>query len=369
MRGLRRKRDSVNRADFIPDVIWTYDEDGWAIPVNRHDNPRKWHGLVDSESWVITQVDDGKLPDGKGLIPTSSSSALDVMALMLNLLDVQTGMNVLEIGAGTGYNAALIAQQVTPGRVTTIEVDEEIAEHARRALHRTGLPVSVITGDGAVGYPDNAPYQRIICTASALHVPYAWVEQTQPGGKIVLPFVGGFGRGAFLGLTTEKDGCAHGRFHDGASFMRLRNQRDDKPLWRVFSPESAAYYDEDLGDISVTTTRSLHTEPFTEFAAAFALGLLLPGWNVGLRPLDGVVLLSHAASGSWATILPGDDEHRVYHQGPRRLWEDLDAAYRWWLDLDRPDNTRFGLTVTPTGQAPWLDSPGNTLAPIGEPAS
>ena len=85
--------------------------------------------------------------------------------------------------------------------------------------------------------------------------------------------------------------------------------------------------------------------------------------------MDGIVLLSQGASGSWATIIPGGDEHKVYYQGPRRLWEDLDAAYRWWLDAGRPEHTRVGLTVTPAGQEFWLDRPNNVLPPIGETAA
>jgi hypothetical protein len=204
-----------------------------------------------------------------------------------------------------------------------------------------------------------------MCTASALCVPYAWVEQTRSGGLIVLPLAGSFSRQAFARLTVTDDGQARGRFHGGASFMRLRTQRDDKPLWKVVTPEIATAFDTDPEDVSITTTTALHTEPFTDRHAAFALGLLLPGWTEGRRPRDGIVLLSHAASGSWASIVPGDDKHKVYHQGPRRLWEDLDAAYRWWLAAGRPDHTRFGLTVGPTGQNFWLDSPDNTLAPIG----
>jgi hypothetical protein len=207
-----------------------------------------------------------------------------------------------------------------------------------------------------------------VCTASALYVPYAWVEQTRPGGKIVLPFAGSFQEQAVVCLTAGDDGCARGQFDGGVGFMRLRTQRDDEPLWKVFSPESADYFDEQPDDVSTTTTTALHTEPFTDFQAAFALGILLPGWRVGRRAGDGIVLLSHGASDSWATIVPGDDEHRVYYEGSRRLWEDLEAAYRWWLDAGRPDHTRFGLTVAPTGQTFWLDSPDNPLPPIGEPA-
>jgi protein-L-isoaspartate O-methyltransferase len=286
----------VNRADFIPNTIWVDREDGWMVPVHRDEDPERWLNLVESGDPIVTQVDDGELEDGKGVVATSSSSALVAMKTMLDMLDAKESMKVLEIGAGTGYNAALIAEKVAPGHVTTIEVDREIAEHARTVLPRTGLPVTVVTGDGTLGHPDNAPYDRIMVTASALRVPYAWVEQTRPGGRIVLPFVGSFGRGAFACLTVDGDGAAPGRFHGGASFMRLRNQRNDRVLWRWWDAE----------DIQVTTTRMYPEEPFVEFEAAFALGLRLPGWVTGHRQEDGgaILMMSHLPSGSWATVTP-----------------------------------------------------------------
>jgi protein-L-isoaspartate O-methyltransferase len=356
----------MNRADFIPDVIYTHRADGLAVPVDRHSDPDRWRELVDAEHWVITQIEDGKAAPGKGQVPTSSSSAPAVMARMTSLLDPLPGMNVLEIGAGTGYNAALIAQAVSPGHVTTIEIDPGIADHARAALGRTDLPVTVITADGTLGHADSAPYDRVMCTASALCVPYAWVEQTRPGGVIVLPLEGSFSRQAFARLTVDDDGTATGRFHGGASFMRLRTQRDHEPLWQIVSLKQIAETEPESGGIPSSTAPAPPLEPFTDFQAAFALGLLLPEWIASRRPRDGAVLLSDQASSSWASVFPTDNGHTAYHEGPHRLWEDLEAAYRWWLDAGRPDHTRFGLTVGPDGQTFWLDSPDNLLPPIGE---
>ncbi len=346
----------MKREDFIPDVVWVRREDGWMIPLHRADDPETWLALVDDDDGIVTQADDGELCDGKGVIPTSSSSAPSVMEEMIDLLDVHEGMDILEIGAGTGYNAALLAERTAPGHVTTIEVDPTIAEHARRGLRRTGYPVTVVTADGTLGHSGHAPYDRVIATASAVKVPYAWVEQTRPGGRIVLPLVGGFfERQAFLCLTVHGDGTAAGRFHGTAGFMRLRNQRDDKVLWRVWNQEGA----------QVTTTTLFPREPFTEFEAGFALGIRLRGWVTGKREEeDGttILMMSHFDSGSWATVTSGSEQLEVAHDGPRRLWEELEAAYRWWTDAGRPDHTRFGVTVTPKGQIFWLDSPGQVVS-------
>jgi protein-L-isoaspartate O-methyltransferase len=283
------------------------------------------------------------------------------MEKMLDLLDVHEGMHVLEVGAGTGYNAALIAEKATPGHVTTIDVDPAIAEHARTVLARTSLPVAVVTGDGTHGHPEHAPYDRIIVTAGVYEIPHAWVEQTRPGGRIVLPLAGSFQNGTLVSLTVRDDGTAQGQFHDDAAFMYLRNQRRGKALWRISDQEGARF----------TVTREYPHEAFVDFDAGFALSARLPGWVTGVRNEENgaILLMSHAASGSWATVAPSvTGEHTVAYEGPRRLWDELEAAYRWWTDAGKPDHTRFGLTVAPNGLEFWLDAPDQVISPVQQPA-
>jgi protein-L-isoaspartate(D-aspartate) O-methyltransferase len=119
----------------------------------------------------------------------SSSSQPTIMAIMLEQLDLKPGQRVLEIGAGTGYNAALIAHIVgREGQVVTMDIDEDIVEGARRHLSDAGYPhVRVICGDGFTGYPQDAPYDRIILTVNAGDIAPAWREQLKPGGRLLLP--------------------------------------------------------------------------------------------------------------------------------------------------------------------------------------
>jgi len=116
------------------------------------------------------------------------------MATMLEQLGLEPGHRVLEIGAGTGYNAALMAHLVGgAGEVTTIDLDEDIAEGARAHLASAGFGrVRVVLGDGALGYPAGAPFDRIILTVGAWDIAPAWREQLRREGRLVLPLaVGG----------------------------------------------------------------------------------------------------------------------------------------------------------------------------------
>jgi len=119
----------------------------------------------------------------------SSSSQPAVMAVMLEQLNLQRGQRVLEIGAGTGYNAALMAHIVVDtGRVVAIDIDDDIVAGARAHVAAAGVDnVEVVRGDGANGYPDDAPYDRIILTVSAWDIAPAWVTQLKTGGRLLLP--------------------------------------------------------------------------------------------------------------------------------------------------------------------------------------
>jgi protein-L-isoaspartate(D-aspartate) O-methyltransferase len=155
----------------------------------------------------------------------SSSSAPSIMAPMLEHLDLELGHRVLEIGAGTGYNAALLRTIVGPkGRVTTVDIDPDTVARARRALRSTGRRVHVRLGDGRRGWSADAPFDRVIVTASTSDIYRAWHRQLRPDGLLQVPLTlvtGTFGPQLVVTFAKQRDGFRSVRVVPGG-FMNLR---------------------------------------------------------------------------------------------------------------------------------------------------
>ncbi|WP_205479425.1 protein-L-isoaspartate(D-aspartate) O-methyltransferase [Sphingomonas arenae] len=109
-------------------------------------------------------------------------------ALMIDLLDVQPESRVLEVGTGLGYQASVLAEM--GARVFSVEIVEEFAEAASLRFTALGHDVQVRVGDGSRGWPDHAPFDRILVTAASPAPPAALVEQLAPGGQMVIPLGG-----------------------------------------------------------------------------------------------------------------------------------------------------------------------------------
>ncbi|MGP3958166.1 methyltransferase domain-containing protein [Nonomuraea sp. 3N208] len=347
---------AVPRHRFIPDVALAAPSDpDHAFVIDRDSDPDTWWETVYSPTPIVTQLDDGDTDIRARVgVYTSSSSAPSTVAHLLQLLNPEPGDQMLEVGTGTGWTAALIAHLVGPhGRVTSIEIDEVVAEQAAKNLVSVGMHAHVVVGDGADGCPQGAPYDRVHVTCGIRTVPYAWVEQCRPGGVIVAPYCPGFGDDHALRLVALPDGTAIGRFPGHASYMMMRSQRP-------------ASYSPDDGSGRRYPTR---VHPRT-------IGLAPPGADLAMAAVTGLYahisreenrfltyVLDPADPGQWAVAVHerGNPEHTVYQMGERPLWEEVCDAYFQWLGWGEPGRDRFGMTVTPEEQCVWLDTPDQVL--------
>ncbi len=154
----------------------------------------------------------------------SAISQPTIVATQLEQLDARPGQTILEAGAATGYNAALVGQLVQPsGRVWTIDVDQDLVDGARAHLAAAGVSnVTVVLGDGATGLPEHAPFDRIIFTVGAGDIPAAILNQLAPDGRLVIPLRirGSVSRS----IAFERDGDTWTSVSsEMATFMPLRN--------------------------------------------------------------------------------------------------------------------------------------------------
>ncbi|MFK4248579.1 methyltransferase domain-containing protein [Streptomyces angustmyceticus] len=356
---------AVPRSTVLPDLMWPFDmETGRSVAVCKADDPVRWQEFADSDVPVVTQWDDGKHAGTEpGHVPTSSASMPSVVFRMLRDLGLRPGHRVLEIGTATGWNAVLMAHRTGPGCVTTVEVDRAVATAAMATVERLGIPVHVVHGDGAQGYPGGAPYDRIIATCGLRSIPPVWLEQCRPGGVIVAPWGTDFSHGdAVARLVVAPDGkSAAGNFTGPVEFMKLRSQRLSPVVHKEFVPGSVAEGDESSTTVTEAEFVGDHFGP-----ERFALSLRVPRCRQVVAARDGgarPVWFYGLGDRSWACCLFRDGQAaRVWQSGPRRLWDEAEAAFRWWEGQGRPTTSRFGLTVTARGERVWLDDPAGSWA-------
>jgi protein-L-isoaspartate(D-aspartate) O-methyltransferase len=220
----RRAFEEVPRHLFVPYYYVSGPGAGGRERLD-HDDPDP----LRRERWLTGAYYDGPLAtrvSGDELV--SSSSQPSLMAGMLEALEVRDGQDVLEIGAGTGYNAALLSHRLGEEHVTTVDLDPEITAAARRQLAGAGYHPVVVTGDGALGCPERAPFDRIIVTCTLPSVPYAWLPQCRPGALILAPVSTGL---VLLRVRDDDRGrFAEGRFlRTSAYFVPLRGGREETP--------------------------------------------------------------------------------------------------------------------------------------------
>lgn len=345
----------VPRHAFVPRFFVTEGRE-W-VAVDRYDPG--WLRAVYSDRVLVTQLDEdpgawqaARRSGPMAGVPTCSSSMPSIMAIMLEELLVSSGNRVLEVGTGTGYNAALLTHRLGSAQVSTVDVDGELVRLARDRLASCGYRPRCEIRDGAQGFPEQGPYDRVVCTCSVSTIPQAWLDQTKPGGLVVTTLNRPIGAG-LVRITVAEDGTGCGQVlaRDGR-FMPLRAHRLTEPGWllRKVQPN---------GDAPRTTPLSVRATLNPSSRFEFFAGLALPEVSPALDPaFPDATFLVHA-DGSWARHFTTNGRYLVTQGGPRRLWDLLEYAYADWQELGEPSRDRFGVTITPERQELWLDDPAS----------
>ncbi|MDQ3576766.1 MAG: methyltransferase domain-containing protein [Actinomycetota bacterium] len=316
------------------------------------------------EQWLNAVYADESLVTQYALTPgttdlwqsTSSSTRPSLMARMLTLLDVHDGQRILEVGTGTGYNAALLCRRVGDELVSSVDIDPTLIQAARAKLGGFGLHPALATRDGASGWPEHATYDRIVATCAVPAIPPSWIAQLRPDGLIVTDVRGEL-LSSLLVARANGDGTVSGRFlAEPGHFMWLRADARN-PLRDGGQMATCIDYDD-------ARSRATPIDPAVLDAPGLRLLIQLtaPGVNqIWTSTRDGRHLVRVSGRhNSWAELHPATNT--VTQGGPDNLFDHIEHAVELWDRLGHPAPGQVGITAGPRGQTIWLDSPANPVA-------
>lgn len=317
-------------------------------PVTAVTDPRRWLEAAYRDATLVTQF-DGDEPDWDhpapraGGAPTSSSTLPSLVLRMWLDADIGDGQAILEIGTGTGYSTALACERLgDTGEVTTLEVDSHRLAQAAAGLYGAGYFPDLAVADGLYGYWPSAPFDRIVAACSVRHIPRPWLDQVRPGGKI-LATLSGWLYGYARVLLTVSGPDASGPLLPGTiSFMAARTHQRPEPG----NPSHWASLTRDARPREVHHDwMRLNEATEAGFFGRFIAQLAAPGAQLATDGGDGVYLVD-VATGSVAAFSSGPAESTVRQVGPRRLWDDIEAAWNAWDAIGRPGPEAFRMRVS-----------------------
>ncbi|HEY6421953.1 MAG TPA: methyltransferase domain-containing protein [Pseudonocardiaceae bacterium] len=353
---------AVPRHELVPEVfrqdrIDQYDETWRQLDTATGAGREEWLDQVYSTAALITALDRTSEPPR--LLSTSSMPGL--MTRMLETLDVRDGNRVLEIGTGTGYNAALLCHRLGDANVFSVDIEPHLVDLAHQRLARLGYHPTLVASDGAAGLPEDAPFDRIIATCSVPAVPWEWVTQARLGGVILTDLKTSLLAGSLVRLTR---------------YPTVRRDRSTGPTrlsWAYATTPSVRAQPPFPGpagsppvSVSTRTTTLNPRTPWTSlivwFLASFDLGTDISLGYIGFKDGQPTATSITIGDGSWAEIALAEEAgvHQVSEGGPRRVWRIIEDTHALWNELGQPGWNHFGLTVTEDHQQVWLDTPTST---------
>jgi protein-L-isoaspartate(D-aspartate) O-methyltransferase len=323
--ALRAAFEEVPRHVFVP----AYFINNLQTKISR-DQPDQY------EIWLSDVYDDKPLPTHviNGMV-VSSSSQPSLMAAMLQALELEGHERVLEVGTGTGYNAALLSHRLGDDRVVTIDVDPGLSALANKHLHETGYRPLVVVGNGMAGYAAQAPYERIVVTVGINRISQHWLDQLSDAGTILAPLGVGL-------VRIRKDGM--GRFLSTPAFFLP--VRGTEIRYQPEIPDGKARPSELFGEI-------LQDSDFL-----FLISLLLPRltwqYEIDEEGKETGAATVWSADGSIADLRK---DGKVVESGPQLIWSELESAHRIFVKYGRPSRQRYGLSIAGRTHEVWLDDP------------
>jgi len=310
-----------------------------------------WLRLVYSNEVLLTELDK------KGL-PLVSSTMPSLMALMLEAAELGGGGNALEIGTGTGYNAAVMASAMgAGGAVVSIEVEPTTATSAARALALTPVAsqVTVNVADGRAGYASMESFDAIVVTASSPVVPRKLLRQLR--GRLVIDIRGGI-TGALLVVSREGN-RAHGRFIDipGMGFIRIRSVPGGQGgptavSWPLLTGEDELPVDLSVADDLQETGFGFLYQLLHQDAQILGLGPTAESRvrRVLVVPNAGAILFERLhKTNRW-----------VARYSSSALWSELRSLWEVWVGLGRPSAAAFHADVVVDEESGWVSVPGGS---------
>ncbi|MGH3942649.1 MAG: methyltransferase domain-containing protein [Pseudonocardiaceae bacterium] len=331
------------------------DKDSPVVLCVNHARRAEWLDAVYTDTTLITKLMpvplSRELRPATGTIYTSSSTLPSLVLQMLEELDVADGHRVLEIGTGTGYNAALLCARVGSAQVTSVDIDPELVDLASERLAANGHTPILGVVDGQDAYPPGAPYDRIISTCAVPAIPDAWLAQAAPGAVILTDVRGSLG-GTLAKLTVDARSTAVGRFLPyWAGFMTMRHEVDPAETSRpwVCEPSSESVTSIDPAPLAM--------HGLVGFVVQWHLPNVTRAHTVDDDGQPVVDLVADDGSRAEVAMTPGPAGYRVRQYGPQRLWDRVEQAATFWNDEGQPSYDRFGITATPHSQHVWYDDP------------
>jgi protein-L-isoaspartate O-methyltransferase len=296
---------AVPRHEFVP-RWWSGDGSTWTLQDGPAMPGREWADAVYRDVSLVTQIgtlhaDHARMKDRPDGRPTSSSTMPGLVVSMYRHAMIGDGMDVLDVGTGSGYGAALLATRLGDARLTTIDIDPYLAKAAEERLARTGLHPLVTVADATGPLP--GAYARIVSMTSVAPIPASWLAALRPSGRLVTTLAG---TGLIVTASKTPDGGAAGRTEwERAGFMHARTGPDYPPDLLRAIPGAL---DGDAGDVTTGRYPVINTARAWELYSM--LGVTVPGTEHHFESApDGkrTAWLAHP-DGSWACATATGEE-------------------------------------------------------------